>query len=341
MSRIELKKQAVKANINQIAKLAPIEKVYAVLKDNAYGHGLSIFASLCASEGIKRAVVRNLQEAIEISNLFGDILCLAECENFDALDNVCFAINSIEKLSEIPSRTKIHLKVDSGMHRCGVSASEIYHAMELIRNRDIKLSGVFSHLRNADELSSETFWQEKNFSQIRGFISNFCATHNIPVPIFHIQNSAGLFRSGTIGDYDAARVGIALYGYLDMPSSVCAPTLAPVASLWGDKICSRELPGGVCVGYGGAGKIKEDCKVSVYDVGYADGFPRSKAYEEYVLPDAKRIIGRVSMDNMCVGSTDDSVCIFDNAANLARAYGSISYDILTRLSPKIKRVVVQ
>lgn len=340
MSRIEIKEQALKSNIATITTLAPIDKIYAVLKDNAYGHGLLTFASLCAKNGIKKAVVRGVDEALAISAMFDEVLCLAELNNFDAHKNIYFAVNSMQALAQIHKNTKIHLKIDTGMHRCGISTSELYDALVFIANNHIELCGIFSHLRSADELSSESFWQEKNFAEARRFIIDFCATHNMPIPIFHIQNSAGLFRSGGIGDYDAVRVGIALYGYMDMPHAVCIPKLSPVASLWADKICSRELNAGVSVGYGGIGKIEENCGVSIYDIGYADGFPRAQALGEYVFPNNKRRIGRVSMDNICIDSLDDSVCIFDDASRLAKAYGTISYEVLTRLNPKIKRVVV-
>ncbi len=340
MSRIEIKEQALKSNIATISRLAPIDKIYAVLKDNAYGHGLWTFASLCAGNGIKKAVVRGVEEALVISEIFEEVLCLAETNDFKSNGNVCFAVNSFEVLRQIPKNTKIHLKIDTGMHRCGISVFELSSALEFIVNNGIELSGVFSHLRSADELSSESFWQEKNFEEIRRYVSDFCTTRNIPVPKFHIQNSAGLFRSGGIGGYDAVRVGIALYGYMDMPNAVGAPALSPVASLWADKICSRDLRGGVSVGYGGIGKIKNDSSVSIYDIGYADGFPRAQPLNEYTFPGGNRCIGRVSMDNICIDSIDDSVCIFDDAGRLAKAYGTISYEILTRLNPKIKRVVV-
>jgi alanine racemase len=80
--------------------------------------------------------------------------------------------------------------------------------------------------------------------------------------------------------------------------------------------------------------------VSAYDIGYADGFFRVKAEGDYILPNGSRVVGRVSMDSICVESADESVCVFDDAAKLAKRYNTISYEILTRLNPSIKRVVV-
>ena len=340
MSLIKLSQGALDANIKEILKKSPIEKVYAVLKDNAYGHGLLEFGEMCANGGILNAIVRDKKEALWLSKYFQNILCLAELQEFDAPENVHFAINSFAILKDAPSGSKIHLKVDSGMHRNGVAPNELIAALELAYSKKIDICGVFSHLRSADELSSESFWQEKNFLDIKKTVIEFCKARGIKIPIFHLQNSAGLFRSGSLGEFDAVRVGIALYGYLDMPKACEKPNLKPVLSLWADKISSRSLKNGQAVGYGATGKINCDSVVSVYDIGYADGFMRVKCDSEYILPNGSRLIGRVSMDNICVDGDEESVCVFDNAERLAKRYNTISYEILTRLNPSIKRVIV-
>jgi len=340
MSRIEIKEDALKFNIAAISKKAPVDKVYAVLKDNAYGHGLVEFGALCAKNGIKNAVVRDTNEALRICDKFANILVLAECVDFAVNENISYAINSIEAIDKIPVGANVQLKVDSGMHRNGVCRIDLQTALEKIVASKLNLVGVFSHLRSADELSTESFWQEKNFLDIKKTVTLFCEGRGFKRPLFHLQNSAGLFRSGSLGEFDMARVGIALYGYLDMPSAVGLPDLRPVMSLWADKIASRDLKAGQAVGYGATGKIYADTVVSTYDIGYADGFFRIKADGDYILPNGSRLVGRVSMDNICVESADESVCVFDDAAKLAKRYNTISYEVLARLNPSIKRVVV-
>lgn len=340
MSRIELKKNALSTNISAISQIAPIDKIYAVLKDNAYGHGLIEFGSMCADGGIQNAIVRDKKEAVALFEKFKTVLCLAEQKEFDAPPNVHFAVNTFSLLKTIPSGTKIHLKIDTGMHRNGIAMDGLLTALELIVSRELLLCGVFSHLRSADELSSESFWQEKNFLDAKKSVVDFCANRGISIPLFHLQNSAGLFRGGGLGEFDMARVGIALYGYLDMPKAFSLPSLTPVMSLWADKMASRALKNGQAVGYGAVGKIYCNTVVSTYDIGYSDGFLRVKADGEYLLPNGSRLIGRVSMDNICVESEDESVCVFEDAAMLATRYGTISYEILTRLNPSIPRVIV-
>jgi alanine racemase len=340
MSWIELKESALKYNISVVSNKASLDKIFAVLKDNAYGHGLFEFGSLCAKYGIKNAIVRDLEEALVVSGIFENILCLAETEEFDNIQNIHYAVNSLQTLKNLQSGTKIHLKVDTGMHRNGIDATDLYEALEYAVSNKIEICGVFSHLRSADELSSESFWQEKNFLAVKKLVLEFCTTRGMRIPMFHLQNSAGLFRSGSLGEFDMARVGIALYGYMDMPLAVGSPKLQPVLSLWGNKISSRSISKGEAVGYGGTGKIDTDSVVSVYDIGYADGFLRVKAEGDYLLPNGARLIGRVSMDNICVESTEDNICLFDNAETFAKRYNTISYEIITRLNPKIKRVIV-
>lgn len=340
MSRIEIKEDALKFNIAAISKKAPIDKVYAVLKDNAYGHGLVEFGALCAKNGIENVVVRNSNEALQLCDIFKNLLVLAECTDFAVKENISYAVNSIEAIDKIPVGANVQLKVDSGMHRNGVSACDLHAALEKIVASKLNLVGVFSHLRSADELSTENFWQEKNFLEIKKTTVAFCESRKLKMPLFHLQNSAGLFRSGSLGAFDMARVGIALYGYLDMPNAVGSPELRPVMSLWADKIASRNLKAGQAVGYGATGKIYADTVVSVYDIGYADGFFRVKAEGDYILPNGSRVVGRVSMDNICIESADESVCVFDDATKPAKRYNTISYEILTRLNPSIKRVVV-
>ncbi len=339
MSFIRIDKEALCKNLTLISKKAPLDKIYVVLKDNAYGHGLELVADLCTSNGVKHAVVRDAKEANLIASKFESVLVLAENIDFIAPSNVHFAINSLDVIQKIPQNTNVQLKVDSGMHRNGVATNELETALSSIVAAKLQLKGVFSHLRSADELSSESFWQEKNFKAIKKRVIEFCSANAIKTPIFHLQNSAGLFRSGTLGEFDMARVGIALYGYMRMPSSFAKESLSPVLSLWAEKLSGRSVSSGQAVGYGAVGKVQQDTTVSVYDVGYADGFLRVKTKDDYIFPNGAKLLGRVSMDNICVTSTDEQICVFDNAETIAVRYGTISYEILVRLNPNIKRVV--
>lgn len=337
MSEIRLSQSALKYNISILMEKAPIHKLFFVLKDNAYGHGIKEYGSMCLQNGIKNVVVRDTEEALLVSDMFETILVLAEKTNFLKHDNIHYAINSFSQIHKIHPATNVHLKIDTGMHRNGINPSELQEALELIFSKSLRLRGVFSHLKSGDELGSQSFWQEQCFKDIKNSVIAYCEAKKVVRPLFHLYNSAGLFRANGIGEFDAARIGIAAYGYLDMPSVFNPPKLKPVLSLWGDKIASRDAKVGERIGYGGIALIEQGGKISTYDVGYGDGFFRISVNGSCILPGGRKMIGKVCMDCIFVDSEDDSICVFDDALTLANRYKTIPYEILVRLNHKIAR----
>lgn len=315
-------------------------EIAAVLKDNAYGHGLKEIAALCSENGVKYAVVRNQNEAKAIAPLFDEILVLADEPTSDAPRNASFALNDERNALKWASETRVHLKIDCGMRRNGVAIDAAERTIETALGRGLILRGVFSHLRSADALSTELFWQEKNFGKIRAIVEKICAKNGIDPPKFHLYNSAALLRNKNADPYDLVRVGIALYGYCDLSRPFDRADLKPVLSLWGDRISRRDLRSGDRVGYGGVFEAKNDFAASVYDVGYGDGFLRLDGFEGYETPEGKRVLGRVSMDSMTIEGDGDRVCVLNDAEKLARLRGTISYEVLVRLNPDITREIV-
>ncbi len=129
---------------------------------------------------------------------------------------------------------------------------------------------------------------------------------------------------------DMARVGIAAYGCLELPSAYEQPDLKPVLSVYANKISSRELKIGEAVGYGGTFIANENCVVSNYDFGYGDGFLGISS-NNYTTPHAKRLVGRISMDNSSFICEDEEILIFDDAREMAKSAQTIPYEILTSL----------
>jgi alanine racemase len=193
MGYIKLSKKAFFHNLGAIVeKAGSISKVALVLKDNAYGHGLAEIAKLAKEYGIKRAVVRNIDEAKKIKEYFDYILILADLP--DEKMDFNFSINQIEDLKKIPKNSKVELKIDTGMHRNGLMPFEIKDAFGIIKKRELLLEGVFTHFRSADELSSELFWQDKVFDEVKKEILKLSSEYNFKIPHFHSCNSAALFR---------------------------------------------------------------------------------------------------------------------------------------------------
>jgi alanine racemase len=326
LARILLNKENLFYNLNVICEHTKSkEKVAVVLKDNAFG--------------IKKAVVRTLEDALIIEKLFDYILILAE-KTFHTYSHAFhIALNSLDDIETLPENSNVHIKVDTGMHRNGVSPDQVEEAILGLLKKNIKITGVFTHHRGADELSTDFFWQNTIFSRVKEDVKRICEQLSIPLPDFHSCNSAALFRH-TNFDEDFARVGIATYGYLDNANIFKFPKLKPVLSLWANKLSTRTLKKGQSVGYGGTYTALEDMTVSTYDVGYGDGFLRLNERNSYATPKGYKVLGRVSMDSLSLNTDDNDVCIFDDVHTLAKEHETITYEITTTLNSNIKKEIV-
>lgn len=338
MAFIQLSREAYFHNLDIIAqKVGGVSKIAVVLKDNAYGHGLLEMAELSKEFGLKEAVVHNVGEAEQIKHCFERVMILGGHE-YRADEQLFFAINSLSQIEKMPKGCRVELKVDTGMHRNGVSMDEVDLALEKISQQGLVLKGVFTHNRSAETLSSEWFWQRKNFEAVKSEVLRLQAEYGFTTPRFHSANSASVFRFKTF-DEDLVRVGIAAYGCLEMDTSLEQPELRPVLALKAKKIATRRLRKGEHVGYNATFRADEEMVVSTYDAGYADGLLRA-ASNNYETPEGERLLGRISMDNSTFTGNKEELLVFDNASRYAKAAGTISYEILVGLHPKISREVV-
>jgi alanine racemase len=331
MSYIIINKSNLINNLEIINKrVGDISKIATVLKDNAYGHGIIEIAKIVSEYGIKTAVVRNIKEAIEIEHLFDEVISLSSEES--QVDNISSTINSISDINK--NYKSVHIKVDTGMHRNGININDLNNTLDILHNNRVKIKGIFSHIRGGDELSSTLFWQEKNFFIAQEIVKRFCNEKSIELPRFHLFNSSSLFRKNS-NYFDFVRVGIAIYGYLEMDSFFDKPKLKPVLSLVANKISNRIVEKSQKIGYNGQYTAKNRMNLSTYDVGYGDGLFRNGA----TLPNGCEILGRVSMDNISINSEDEEITVFDDADYIAKLNNTISYDVLVKLNPNIQRVV--
>ena len=334
MATIKISKNNLYHNLNQLAlKSGSKDKIAAVLKDNAYGHGIEIIAKLVSEYGLKEAVVISNSEAKAIENYFENILILHDTPALKP--KFSYAIVELSQLQNAPKGAKLELKVDTGMHRNGILIKELPKALEIIKQKELHLFGVFTHYRSADELSSEFAWQKANFEEVKKIVRNY----GFKDTRFHSHNSAALLRSSNFSE-DIARVGIALYGYNELPKIYNSIELKPILSLWAKRTSTRELKRGQRVGYGGDFIAPKDMIVSTYDVGYGNGLFRGNSKNPLILPNGKPILGRVSMDFISIESIEEEICIFDNAQKVARHFSTISYEIITNLKTGISREVI-
>ncbi len=339
MAYIELSRDNFFHNLKVISsRIGGVDKLFVVLKDNAYGHGLKEMAKLSKEFGAKRAAVKSVKEAIKIREFFEYILILSDIPK-EVLPFAGVVINDINKIKTIPKSSNVELKVDTGMHRNGININDIEKSIKLIKQRGLKLKGVMSHFRSADEFSSEFFWQRENFKEVKKEVRRICHSLELPLPYFHSHNSAAILRANEFDD-DFARSGISIYGYHYIPKPLPQPNLKPVLSLWAEKLSQRELKKGQRIGYGGVFEADRNMIVSTYDVGYGDGFFRYDGLGELKTSSGKKILGRVSMDSMALEGDDEKVCIINDATPFAKHFNTITYEIITNLSPHIKRLIL-
>jgi alanine racemase len=334
MGTIKLSREALHHNLDIIAQqVGAKDKIAVVLKDNAYGHGAVLIAKAVAQYGIMQAVVRLEREALEIADYFTHILILAD---MPTVLNPAFiyAINTLDSIEKFPCGTKVELKIDTGMHRNGISPYDLEHAFKRMSEQGLECIGVMSHFKSADTLSSEWFWQRRTFDSLKETAGKLAKSYGWDIR-FHISNSAGAFRSSSCID-EMVRIGIALYGCLQMDQTLAQPVLKPLLSLYGTRIGTRILKEGERVGYNGIYEATCDEVVSTYDLGYANGLDRL-ASNEYVTPEGIALRGRISMDSATFSTDVDELLIFNNANEYAQCVGTIGYEILACLDKDLKR----
>jgi len=338
MAIIRLSRKAYFHNLDIIAqKVGAVSKIAVVLKDNAYGHGLLEVAELSKEYGIREAVVHNVNEANMIKEQFEKVLVLAGHE-YSVDEKLHYAINALSQIEKMPQGALVELKVDTGMHRNGVAMDEVEEALAQISEQGLLLKGVFTHNRSADTLSSEWFWQQKNFERVKEEVLTLQVKYGFEIPRFHSSNSAATFRFNVFSE-DLVRIGIAAYGCLEMDETLEQPDLQPVMTLTAEKIATRTLRKGEHVGYNATFRAEKEMLVSTYDVGYADGLIRA-ASNSYETPEGEILLGRISMDNSSFTGEKEELVIFENVNRYAEAAGTIGYEVLVGLHPEIKRVVI-
>ena len=241
----------------------------------------------------------------------------------------------------------IHIKLDTGMHRMGFIAGELPELMRILNSTDaVRARSVFSHLATADCPDMDDF-TELQLSRFREMTDYMLANYGYPI-MRHVLNSAGILRYPE-HHYDMARLGIGLYGANTLPPEMEKP-LAVVSTLRTVIIAVREWQPGETIGYGRRGRIERPSRIATIPIGYADGMNRHFGRGNIsVLVNGKwaPTIGNICMDACMIDVTGiecevgDSVEIFGAGAPLQRladTLDTIPYEILTSVSPRVKRI---
>ena len=304
-------------NLSQIrGRLSHDCSIMAVVKANAYGHGAVDISRALVQAGVTRLAVASVHEGIALreAGINGNILVLGALlethirELFSyRLTPVIYEQRLLPQLAKAAEAANtplsIHIKVDTGMGRLGLPASELMTFLDAVpRWKSIRMEGFMTHLADSDgDDSSHTERQLKSF---RGLLEQI-EQRGMTVPFVHVANSAAIMRYPQ-SHFSLVRPGIMLYGYHTLPDAVPCPQLQPVLSLRTTVMQLRTLKPGETVSYNRTFVAKRPSTIAVLPIGYADGYNRQLSNKGFVLIDGKRapIVGLICMDMTMVDVTE-------------------------------------
>lgn len=341
-SWVEISLSRLQENVAAIQEfLSSSTKIIAVVKANAYGHGLEPVSRSLLDCGIANFAVATLDEAVDLRRFVPEtkILVLQGClkgeeEAFREHDLTA----ALHDLQSIPENIKVEVKINTGMTRLGIPWKEAHIQIGKLQS---EITGLYSHFASSDDDPEFTRLQLERFE---------AATADFPYPR-HISNSAGLhFPEAHL---DAVRLGLLLYGIPPRPS---LDWVQPILS-WKTRILAlQKVAKGQSIGYGRTFVPSRDSLIGVLPVGYADGYNRlfsnrgQVRFRDQLVP----VVGLVNMDLISIDLTNvpdatvgEEVVLLENILNSplsvtawAKALETIPYEVLTSISSRVERVYV-
>jgi len=352
--------ERITENVRHLRTHAGVD-LMAVVKADAYGHGLIPVARAALAGGATSLGVALLEEAITLreAGITAPILAWLVPPGSDyksAVDHsIELAASSIIALEEIgavksANRARVHLEVDTGMSRGGFLSE--WGKLDAHHVSNVDIVGLFSHFARADEPEQEqNSAQRARFKEMIATLESFGFTNIVR----HLSNSAATLKDKE-SRFDLVRTGIALYGLtpdVNTLGTSASLGLKAAMSVRAKLHLVKDVPAHSPVGYGATATTQRDTKLGIVAMGYADGIPRI-AQGAGIFVHGKRapIIGRVSMDQFVVDLGPDSQAISGEwvevfgdgiaggytAEEWGTASGSINYEIVTRIGPRVPRI---
>lgn len=361
-TRIRVDLDALTHNLHAIRAHVGVP-VMAIVKANAYGHGLLRTALHLQAQGADQLGVAFVEEGIALrrAGISLPILVLGgifgpQVAQFIAHD-LEITVSSLDKLRQVEAaaaaigrKAVVHLKIDTGMERIGVHSYSCAPFIETAcRSRWCEIKGIYSHLACADDPASPMTAQ-----QLERFLDACRHFERIgaPMPLRHLANSGGVLHHPDTW-LDLVRPGIALFGVLPDPAAQRRIALRPVLSLVSQVVYFKVVKAGNPVSYGATWAPQCDTRIVTIPIGYGDGWPRVLSSKGEVLIRGQRhpIVGRICMDQFMVdlgpegtAYNEDEVVLIGHqgdqvisAEAVAQTAGTIPYEILTGLNERIPR----
>lgn len=357
-SWVEINIENVSHNMRELRKHTPKnQKLLAVVKADAYGHGSVMLAPTLLASGADMLGVASIDEGVDLrqAKINCEILVLGAVPVWAVETAVkadltisIFSKEHLKACRQVFDRTgkkpKVHVKLDTGMNRIGISVDEAVEFIEKVRKADyLDFGGVFTHLANA-EIREKTQVQIDRWNKVISQINTDGLT-------LHILNTAGAMCYD-VPNSNMRRAGIGIYGlYPDLPDVglVDRPLLKPVLSLKARIVNIHEAKDGEGVSYGHTFTAHGTRKIATVPLGYADGVPRSLSNKISGMLNGKEIkqIGNITMDQMMFDITGidanlgDVITLLDENHSIdewAKILGTINYELTCRLKVRLPRV---
>lgn len=333
----------------------------AVVKADGYGHGAIAVAKKAVEMGASYLAVAVLSEAIALrkAGFTTPILILGATPNEQAGELVDYditqAVFTIEQAKAISAqgvrqgkKAKVHLKIDTGMHRIGIKPEQAgEYAKGISQMPGIELEGMFSHFALAD--AEDKSYANKQLEAFKLAIKQV-ESAGVKIPLKHIANSAAILEMPE-AHFDMVRAGIILYGLWPSDEVKHSIDLKPVMKVCAKIVYLKDLEQGESISYGCTWTAGRDSLIGTLPVGYADGYTRMLSGKAQVEYQGKRapVVGRICMDQCMVDLTDipgikqgDAVVLFGSDTlttdEVAGWLGTINYELPCMLSPRVPRI---
>ncbi|MHC4553251.1 MAG: alanine racemase [Planctomycetota bacterium] len=357
-------------NVRKLKSLCPpTTKFCAVVKANAYGHGIGEIVNILMNDGVDAFAVATLYEALHIAPMIEkqslmileplnpsqsvEEIQLCARKGFDCVLASADSMKYIrDALTKTDYRLQVHLNVETGMGRCGIMpelATQLLDEIDACPNT--RLAGVYTHLATADE--EDLSYAYEQLDHFEKFLDDHKLKDRDDV-IIHAANSAATIKIPQ-AHYDMVRCGIAMYGYYSRPMTNPPVHLKPVLKLQAPISQIKTIPAGHTVSYGQSYTTSRDTVAGIVPLGYADGYRRGFSNRAKMLigNTAVPVIGRVCMDQVILDVTDipniqlgQMVTVLDNdhqspcsAYALADLADTICYEMLTLIHAHVNRIV--
>ena len=365
----EIDLDAIKYNIDSIKRRVDTKELIAVVKADAYGHGALDVSKTLVENGATKLAVAVITEAMELrhGNINTPIMILgytplefaADLINYD-IEQTIFDLEYAKKLSEIAlilgKKAKVHVALDTGMGRIGflINDNSLNEILKISSLKGLEVVGIFTHFATADE--SDKNYSNKQYKKFTDFNEKL-VSKGVNISLKHVSNSGAIIDMPNTY-LDGVRAGIVLYGYypsedvlkqnLDLKKAITIKT--QVAHV---KILDKNE----YVSYGRKFKTERKSIIATLPIGYADGYSRALTGKAKVIINGKfaPVVGTICMDQCMIDVTDigdvhvgDEIIVLGkdkdlkfDADDMAKAMGTINYEVLCMIKQRIPRVYIE